>query len=449
MRWKILFLFCMFCAFSTVDAQYSNSIELISEDIAKQAETRRVTKLVILDFTEGTSVSDYARSLSEELRIHMAIHHASMVIIDRSVTEKIMEEQRLAASPLFDQTSAVSLGKLASADAILMGTLTAVSGESRITLKLINTETGAVIGGYAGRIERGKESNAENKADYALPANEKLPKRFSFHAESSFGTQLVNQSAALGAGFIFSRMKYRGDEKTSRFDKGKKGFLLGVHYFAGLPVKPNHDYTLGYRMVDSWGTAAGINETDVYQDSYFLIRKDAEAVITTANNLQSAVPFQLYRAQYIRVDRLRLDLAWRYSMPINNLKFYTEFGLAFSKQFDRTNYQSVQVSVRNEELLNLQLTENFSAPDLPSIVELKGAVGVEQGRWGIHLEGAITTRNRNFMSPLDMFHHPEMLGWSSMQADLDDDGVGEITQKSSSEKWYYWLSSILQVRYQL
>ena len=38
-------------------------------------------------------------------------------------------------------------------------------------------------------------------------------------------------------------MKYRGDEKASWFNKGKKEFLLDVRYFAGMPVKPNHNYT--------------------------------------------------------------------------------------------------------------------------------------------------------------------------------------------------------------
>lgn len=36
-----------------------------------------------------------------------------------------------------------------------------------------------------------------------------------------------------------------------------------------------------------------------------------------------------------------------------------------------------------------------------------------------------------------------------IQADLMGDGVGEITQKSMSENWYYWLSSLIQLRYQL
>ncbi|MFM9006803.1 MAG: hypothetical protein ACKOSR_15090, partial [Flavobacteriales bacterium] len=102
-----LFVCIWCCVASQATAQYTSSIELISKEIAAQASARQVSKLVILDITEGSVVSEYAHSLSEELRIHMAINNASMVIIDRSVTEKIMEEQRLASSPLFDQSSAV------------------------------------------------------------------------------------------------------------------------------------------------------------------------------------------------------------------------------------------------------------------------------------------------------------------------------------------------------
>jgi hypothetical protein len=449
MTLRILFLYFLFGVASKATSQYTNSIELISKEIAAQASARQVSKLVILDITEGNVVSEYARSLSEELRIHMAINNASMVIIDRSVTEKIMDEQRLASSPLFDQSSAVSLGKLASADAILMGSLTTVAGENRIALKLVNTETGAVIGGYAGRLESDVHPMDEDQSAYALPTNAPPAKRLSFHAESSAGLQFVNQSAALGTGFNISRMKYRGDEKTSRFEKGKKGFLLGIHYFVGLPVKPNHDYTLGYRMVDNYGNAIRVNQTDIYQDSYFLIRDDADAIVTIDNSFQAAVPFQFYKAQSVRVDRLRIDLAWRYSILVNDVRCYAEIGLAYSRQFDRSKYSSVFVSRANEQVLNLDLTDNFSAPGLPAIVEVKTAVGAERGRWGLHLEGAITTRNRTYMSPLDMFHHPDLTQWSSMQADLADDGVGEITQKSASENWYYWLSSVIQLRYQL
>jgi hypothetical protein len=165
--------------------------------------------------------------------------------------------------------------------------------------------------------------------------------------------------------------------------------------------------------------------------------------------MQATVPLQLYQASTLRVDRLRIDLAWRYSLQLRQLRLYAEPGLAYSRQMDRSNYTYQQANPGNGEQLTLTLQDPVSTLGLPSIVELKCAIGAERSRWGIHLEGAVTTRNRNFMSPLDMFHHPEMLSWSSMQTDLLDDGVGEVTQRSSSENWYYWLSSLIQVRYQL
>jgi hypothetical protein len=424
-------------------------IEMVGRELSQQAIARGTLKLAVLDFTEGDVITPYARNFSDELRILMAVSSAELTIIDRAATERVIDEQRLSSNPLFDEDKAATVGKLVSANAIITGTLISQTGRWRLTAKLISVETGAVIGGYAGWLENQVPSDPDRAQQNELPSATRPTKRLSFHAESTAGFQLVNQTPAAGVGFVFSRMKYRGDIKTSRFDKGNKGFLLGVHYFAGWPVKPNHDYTLGYRMVDSYGNAVQLNATDVYQDSYFFVQDGASVLVSGLNTPQTNVPVQLYKAENLRVDRLRIDLAWRYSIPIPALKIYAEAGLAYSRQFDRSTYRSSFVNPENDDLLNLELTDDFPAPGLPTIVELKAAIGAERGRWGIHLEGAITTRNRNYMSPLDMFHHPDMVNWSSMQADLADDGVGEITQKSASEQWYYWLSSIIQLRYQL
>jgi len=450
MKWISLVLITI-CFLNNAFAQaiHEAEIERIGKELAQQAIARKTMKLAVLDFTEGDVATVFARNMSDELRIHMAIRNMELTIIDRAATERVIEEQRLSSGPLFDENKAAAVGKLVSADAIIIGTLTKQSGAWRVTAKLISVETGAVIGGYAGWLENQLSYPSESQSQYELPTELALPKRLTFHVESSAGVQWVNQTSAGGVGFIFSRMKYRGDAKPSRFDKGKKGFLLGVHYFAGIPIMPNHDYTLGYRMVDSYGNAARLNTTDVYQDSYFLIQDGASVTVSELNSPQMNVPIQLYKAEKLRVDRLRIDLSWRYSLSLPNMNVYAETGLAYSRQFDRSTYRSSFITPQNQELLNLELNSNFVAPGLPTIVELKAAVGAERGRWGIHLEGAVSTRNRNYMSPLDMFHHPAMVSWSSMQADLADDGVGEITQKSASEQWYYWLSSIIQLRYQL
>jgi TolB-like protein len=450
MKWIwILLATCFQSVITHSQVAHEIEVELLGKELAQQAIARGALKLAVFDFMEGEAVTTFSKSFSEELRIQMAVRNSELTIVDRAATDRVMDEQRLSSSPLFDENKAATVGKLVSAEAIVTGSLVNQAGKWRVTAKLISVETGAVIGGYATWLESQPAVTTELRTKSELLIDTRPTKRFSFHVESSAGVQWVNQAPAAGAGFVFSRMKYRGEIKSSRFDKGVKGFSLGVHYFAGLPVSPNHDYILGYRMVDSWTNPISVNSTEVYQDSYFLIEHDLTPSVSYENDMQATVPLQLYKVSTLRVDRLRVDLAWRYSLQFRQFRLYAEPGFAYSRQMDRSGYTYQQTNPSNGQLLTMTLQDPVSSPELPSIVELKCAIGAERGRWGIHLEGAVTTRNRNFMSPLDMFHHPEMLSWSSMQTDLLDDGVGEVTQKSSSENWYYWLSSIIQVRYQL
>ncbi len=417
--------------------------------MSKQAIARNTLKLAVLDFTESNSITDFSLAVSEELRVHMAVNNASLTIVDRAATERVIEEQRLSSSPLFDENKAASVGKLVSADAIVTGTLIRQGESWRLTVKLISVETGAVIGGHATWLQE-KSNGVDMAMDaHEFPAEAKPNKLISMHSTAAAGMLWVNQAPASGLGIVLSRLKYKGDPKSSRFEKGNKGVSVGLNYYAGIPVKPTHDFTLGYRVIDNWTMPFSLNTTDVYQDNYFLIEENTEATLTIPNGFAPNATFNFFKANTIRVDRLRIDLSWQYSQFFNALRFYAETGLSFSKQFDRTDYTSGIATAEDGEVLSIQWDNSVRLADMPELYELKAAVGVERGRWGFHLEGSITTRNRNFMSPLDMFHHPEMTDWPSMQADLRDDGVGEITSKSRSEDWYYWVSSVFQLRYQL
>jgi hypothetical protein len=231
--------------------------------------------------------------------------------------------------------------------------------------------------------------------------------------------------------------------------KGKKGFTIGLNYHVGLPVKPSHDYLLGYRTQDGYGNAVSLNEAYIYQDSYFLLEPDASVIVTIPSNPIQVPVFILTACDRIRVDRLRVDWGWRHTLFEKSVRVYAETGLAWVKQFDRSTYRTSTFSAQNESILSYQVNGNVAPAELPNLWEFKAAVGVERGRWALHLEGAFTTRNRDYMSPLDMFHHPEMTSWASVKGDLTSKGVAEITSRSDSEKWYYWWSSIVQLRYQL
>jgi hypothetical protein len=360
-----------------------------------------------------------------------------------------MEEQRLSTSPLFDENKAASLGKLVSADAIVTGTMTRQGASLRVTAKLISVETGAVIGGYSTNFKNSVFNESQSQVVNELPSKAKPPKHISFHSEANTGLLFVNQTVAPSVGFTFSRLTYKGELHESRLTKGKKGFTIGLNYHVGLPVKPSHDYLLGYRTQDGYGNAVSLNEAYIYQDSYFLLEPDASVIVTIPSNPIQVPVFILTACDRIRVDRLRVDWGWRHTLFEKSVRVYAETGLAWVKQFDRSTYRTSTFSAQNESILSYQVNGNVAPAELPNLWEFKAAVGVERGRWALHLEGAFTTRNRDYMSPLDMFHHPEMTSWASVKGDLTSKGVAEITSTSASEKWYYWWSSIVQLRYQL
>jgi|GEM_PF-4724859 len=446
--WLFLLLFC--CIHSLSAQSISDSdIDVLSAELSKQAIARNAMKLAVLDFTESNSITDFSLAVSEELRIHLAVNNAALTIVDRAATERVMEEQRLSTSPLFDENKAASLGKLVSADAIVTGTMTRQGGSLRVTAKLISVETGAVIGGYSTNFKSSVFNEAQTQAVNELPAKAKPPKHISFHAEANTGLLFVNQTVATSVGFTFSRLTYKGELHESRLTKGKKGFTMGLNYHVGLPVKPSHDYLLGYRTQDGYGNAVSLNEAYINQGSYFLLKPDASVMVTIPNNPIQVPVFILTACDRIRVDRLRVDWGWRHTLFEKSVRVYAETGLAWVKQFDRSTYATSTFSAQNESILSYQVNGNVAPEELPNLWEFKAAVGVERGRWAIHLEGAVTTRNTDYMSPLDMFHHPEMTSWASVKGDLTSKGVAEITSTSASEKWYYWYSSILQLRYQL
>lgn len=446
----LLFLLLFSCIHSLFAQSISDSdIDVLSAELSKQAIGRKAMKLAVLDFTESNVITDFSLAVSEELRIHMAVNNAALTIVDRAATERVMEEQRLSTSPLFDENKAASLGKLVSADAIVTGTMIRQGASLRVTAKLISVETGAVIGGYSTNFKNSIFNESQSQAVNELPSKAKPPKQISFHAEANTGLLFVNQTAAPSVGFTFSRLTYKGELHESRLTKGKKGFTIGLNYHVGLPVKPSHDYLLGYRTIDGNGNAVSLNEAYIYQGSYFLLEPDASVIVTIPSNPIQVPVFILTACDRIRVDRLRVDWGWRHTLFEKSIRVYAETGLAWVKQFDRSTYSTSTFSAPNESILSYQVNGNVAPAELPNLWEFKAAVGVERGRWALHLEGAVTTRNTDYMSPLDMFHHPEMTSWSSVKGDLTSKGAAEITSRSDSEKWYYWYSSIVQLRYQL
>jgi len=74
------------------------------------------------------------------------VNYGNVTVVDRQNLEKIMEEYKYQTSALVDEQTAVEIGKLSGADAIAIGNLSRLSDTYYLHLKVINVQSGAIIG---------------------------------------------------------------------------------------------------------------------------------------------------------------------------------------------------------------------------------------------------------------------------------------------------------------
>lgn len=72
-------------------------------------------------------------------------HNSNFIVIARNEYQKVLEEQKLSSGENFNPETAISIGKLMSANTIARGKIQKEGNEVRISLNLIDIETGAVL----------------------------------------------------------------------------------------------------------------------------------------------------------------------------------------------------------------------------------------------------------------------------------------------------------------
>ena len=69
-----------------------------------------------------------------------------MTVVDRSRIAALLEEQTFSASDMVDQTQAVEMGRMMSANFIVTGKVIKAMGSYLVTAQMINTETSQIVG---------------------------------------------------------------------------------------------------------------------------------------------------------------------------------------------------------------------------------------------------------------------------------------------------------------
>ncbi|MCX7024843.1 MAG: RICIN domain-containing protein [Spirochaetes bacterium] len=89
----------------------------------------------------------------QDFLIHAFVNYSQSAVLDRGSVEKLLAEYEFQTSDLADTSKAVQLGKLAGADAIVIGSLNMVGSTYYLTVKLVSVSTGEILATAIGEGE--------------------------------------------------------------------------------------------------------------------------------------------------------------------------------------------------------------------------------------------------------------------------------------------------------
>jgi TolB-like protein len=116
-------------------------------DTASEAAPAALPAVAILDFEVNSPLPGY-EALAKDAPATIAeafLRGGALRPIERAALARILAEQELALSGLADPAAAARVGRLAGARYILLGAVSIVGEEARISCRLVDTETAEIV----------------------------------------------------------------------------------------------------------------------------------------------------------------------------------------------------------------------------------------------------------------------------------------------------------------
>jgi tetratricopeptide (TPR) repeat protein len=116
---------------------------LVLAAVPAYGETRRVIVLDFANTTKDAAVDWLGPAAAEDIttRLHAV---RSLKLVERAQLYRVLQEQKLSLSDLVDPAGAVKLGKLVSAEHVVIGSYTVFGGTVRMNARFVDVETGGI-----------------------------------------------------------------------------------------------------------------------------------------------------------------------------------------------------------------------------------------------------------------------------------------------------------------
>ncbi|WP_417913458.1 FlgO family outer membrane protein [Candidatus Electronema sp. TJ] len=150
---------------------YEKEIDALSVTMAQKIASKGKTRVAVVDFAdlEG-NVRYFDKFIAEQFSVALSGAGKGFRVIDRSNLNSLIKEHKLSATGMINPATAMKLGKIAGADALVTGTLTPISDNVQLIVKVLDANTADIIDSAKINIARtqavnellGKEIAQEN-----------------------------------------------------------------------------------------------------------------------------------------------------------------------------------------------------------------------------------------------------------------------------------------------
>jgi TolB-like protein len=140
-------------ALNSNTSRAANRLDGISTEVLNAFKGSKDLTIAILDFSNiNGKKSVLGRYLAEQTSNNL-FRNSDLKFVERAQINKAIEEMNFGMSGFVSDASAVQIGHLVGASAVVVGTLTKVGNKISISLKIIETKTGKLLSSGTTEIE--------------------------------------------------------------------------------------------------------------------------------------------------------------------------------------------------------------------------------------------------------------------------------------------------------
>ena len=153
------------------EADVTKGLDTFANDLASQIKQSGKKKVAVLDFTDlNGSASELGRFIAEQVTVDLvAKRQGNYAVEDRANLKKILDEHRLTEEGLVNPENAKKLGQISGLDALILGNITILKEQVKITAKVIATDTAEIVGASQAQIQKTKDIEELLKRGISAP----------------------------------------------------------------------------------------------------------------------------------------------------------------------------------------------------------------------------------------------------------------------------------------